>query len=64
MKVPLGLSAAALVLALTSALVVAEETQTQDRSLLFDRTKKAEASGSSPDDGSKYSMGGDGQACV
>jgi hypothetical protein len=56
MKAHLGVSAAALVLALTSTLAVAEEGQTQDRSLLFGRTKTSGASGSSPDDGSKFSM--------
>lgn len=56
MKAPLGVSAAALLLALTSTLIVAEEAQTQDRSLLFGRTKASGASGASSDDGSKFSM--------
>jgi len=61
MKAHFGLSSAALLLALVSTLAVAEEAQTQDRSLLFDRTKKTGASGSSPDNnGSKYSMDGGG----
>lgn len=54
MKVPLDLSAAALVLILTSTVAMAEEAQMQDRSLLFGRTRKS----GSPDDGSNYSMGG------